>query len=73
MSEKPLEYYAYQHIPEDFAKNPDLVGNLLVSRVEYLMERVLADGHNPLDGDLTVTSVKLAGDPQLRFIWAMHE
>lgn len=70
---KPLEYFAYQHIPEDFAKKPDLIGNLILSRVEYLLERVLADGHNPLVGDLTVEPVVHLGADRIRFTWAMHE
>lgn len=66
---RPMEYYADQHIPDDFAVKPDLVANLIISRIGYLLERVLADGHNPLHGDLTVTSTDLV----CRFLWAQHE
>jgi hypothetical protein len=70
---KPLEYFAYQDIPEDFASQASLVASLVVSRVEYLLDRVVADGRNPLEGDLSVEPKLHLGNVRIRFTWAMHE
>jgi hypothetical protein len=71
--EKPLEYFAYQDVPDDFAQKADLVASLISSRVEYLLDRVLADGRNPLEGDLSVEPRLHLGSVRVRFTWAMHE
>ncbi len=65
-------YHATQTVPEDFAREPELVANIIAGRVSYLLDRVIADGKHPLQGELTVRPYE-GLDRTLLFSWHQDE
>lgn len=65
--------HAVQLIPKDFAAEPDLVTNILTGRVEFLLNRVVDAGHNPIDGTLTIEPSRHTPLPEVRFTWTPIE
>ncbi|MGZ4659709.1 MAG: hypothetical protein ACXVYB_00350 [Arthrobacter sp.] len=71
----PNAYYAVQTVPGDFGAEPRLVANIIVGRVEKLLERITEDGLNPMHGDLSIrpeVDLEYLTDI-LRFTWTPHE
>lgn len=68
-----ISYFAVQDIPEDFAHLPEMVTNIIVGRVGFLLNRVIADGLNPMDGTLTVEPAIGNREGVLSFTWTPVE
>lgn len=70
-----LSYHAVQRVPGDFSAEPRLVANIIVGRVEKLLERITEDGLNPMDGTLSVVPSldEEYFTDELRFTWTPLE
>ena len=66
---EPLGYASYQSLGE-VGEDPELVAELLRDYVQLMLERVVEDGYNPLDGVLKIEPVLYLEQREMRLTWS---